>query len=176
MLPFIPLHFLCTSSDNYYTVLNDYQQLYHSHHMDILQLALAWGINVGFIHICSHACILHITFHSLSLLIRSSSVSAITTRSSAYNSYGKATLNSLDKASMTITNSKVLNAEPWCIPTFTSKPSLLPQTVLTTVFEPVYIETTADSSYFSTPNLHIAYHITSLRTISKAFSKYTKPK
>jgi len=38
------------------------------------------------------------SFHSLSLLIRSSSVSAITTRSSAYNnSHGKATLNSVDK-------------------------------------------------------------------------------
>ena len=47
---------------------------------------------------------------------------------SAYNnSHGKATLNSLDKASMTITNSKGLNAEVelWCIPTFTSKPLLL---------------------------------------------------
>jgi len=39
---------------------------------------------------------------------------------------GKITLNSLDKASMTITNSKGLNAEPWCIPTFTSKQLLLP--------------------------------------------------
>jgi len=55
-------------------------------------------------------------FCLLSLLIRSSSVSANTTRSSAYNnSNGKATLNSLDKASMTVTNSKGLNAEPWCI-------------------------------------------------------------
>jgi len=75
-----------------------------------------------------------LSFHSLSLLIRSSSVSTITTRSSAYNnSHGKATLNSLDKASMTITNSKELNAEPWCVPTFTPKQLLLPQTVLTTV-------------------------------------------
>ena len=57
-----------------------------------------------------------LSFHSLSRLIRSSSASAITT-----NSYGKATLNSLDKASMTITNSNGLNAEPWCILTFTSK-------------------------------------------------------
>jgi len=64
-------------------------------------------------------------FHSLSRLIRSSSVSAIITRSSAYNnSHGKATLNSLDYVSMTITNSKGLNAEPWCIPT--SKLLLLP--------------------------------------------------
>jgi len=32
--------------------------------------------------------------------------------SSAYNFHGKATLNSMDKASMTITNSKGLNVEP----------------------------------------------------------------
>jgi len=90
-----------------------------------------------------------LSFHSLSLLIRSSSVTAIsaipcvnnsmthhilkgcgyndTTRSSACNnSHGKATLNSLDKASTTITNSKGLNAASWCIPSFTSKPLLLP--------------------------------------------------
>jgi len=42
------------------------------------------------------------------------------------NSHGKATMNCLDKASMTITNRKGFNAEPWCIPTFTSKPLLLP--------------------------------------------------
>jgi len=55
-------------------------------------------------------------FHSLSLLLKSYSVSAITTKSSAYNSSkGKATLNSLDMASMTITNNSELNAEPWCI-------------------------------------------------------------
>ena len=46
---------------------------------------------------------------------------------SAYNScQGKATLNSLDMASMTITNNSWLNAEPWCMPTVTSKPLLLP--------------------------------------------------
>jgi len=62
-----------------------------------------------------------LSFHSLSLLIRSSSVSAITTRSSAYsNSHSKVTLNSLDKASMTITNSKGLNAKPWCTHTHTT--------------------------------------------------------
>jgi len=42
-----------------------------------------------------------LSFHSLSLLIRSSSVSANTAKSSAYNSsYGKAALNSLDMASV----------------------------------------------------------------------------
>ena len=44
-----------------------------------------------------------LSFHSLSLLIGSSSVSAITAKSSAYSSsHGRATLNSLDMASMTI--------------------------------------------------------------------------
>ena len=47
---------------------------------------------------------------------------------------------------------------------------------LTTVFAPVYIDTTADTNHSSTPNLRIAYHITSLGTLSKAFSKSTKTK
>ena len=56
-----------------------------------------------------------LSFHSLSLLISYSSVSAITAKSSAYsNSHGKATLNSLDTASVTIMNNSRLNAEPWC--------------------------------------------------------------
>jgi len=48
------------------------------------------------------------------------------------------TLNSVDKASMTITISDGLNAECWCILTFTSKQLLVPKSVLTTVFAPVY--------------------------------------
>ena len=53
-----------------------------------------------------------LSFHSFSLLIKSSSVSALTTKSSAYNSsHGKVTLNSQDMASMTITNNNGLNAE-----------------------------------------------------------------
>jgi len=39
---------------------------------------------------------------------------------------GRATLNSLDIASITITNNSGRNAEPWSIPTFTSKLLLLP--------------------------------------------------
>ena len=63
-----------------------------------------------------------LSFHSFSLLISSSSVSVITAKSSAYSSsQGRATLNSLDIASMTIMNNNGLNPEPWCIPTFTSK-------------------------------------------------------
>ena len=54
---------------------------------------------------------------SFSLLISSSSVSAITAKSSAYSSsHGRGTLNSVDMASMTITNNNGLNPEPWCIP------------------------------------------------------------
>jgi len=54
-----------------------------------------------------------LSFHLLNLLIRSSSVSSVTTKSSAYNiSHSKATLNSLDKVSMAIANNKGLNAEP----------------------------------------------------------------
>ena len=68
-----------------------------------------------------------LSFYSLNLLVSCSSVSAITAKSSAYSSsHGRATLNSLDMASMTVTNNSGLNAEPWCIPTFTSKPLLLP--------------------------------------------------
>ena len=55
-----------------------------------------------------------LSFHSLSLLISSSKVSAITAKSSAYSSsHGRATLNSLDMASMTITNNSGLNPDPW---------------------------------------------------------------
>ena len=48
-----------------------------------------------------------ISFHSFSLLISSSSVSAITAKSSAYSSsYGRATLNSLDKKTQNETKIK----------------------------------------------------------------------
>jgi len=94
------------------------------------------------------------------------------------NSHGKATLNSLDKASVTITNSRGLHAEPWYIADFTSKLLLLLYiyTFLTTVFAPVYIDMTADTNRSSTHSLCIAHLITSVRTLSKAFSKYTQPK
>jgi len=75
----------------------------------------------------------------------------------------------IDMAFMTITNNSGLNAEAWCMPTFTSEPLLLPQTVLTTVFAPVYINMTADINHSSTPILRIAHRITSLGTLSKAF-------
>jgi len=112
-----------------------------------------------------------LSFHSLSLLIRSSSVSAITTRSSVYNnSHGKATLIYLDKASMTITNSKRLNAEPWCIATFTSNCYSYHKLFLQLSLHQ-HIDITANINHSSTSNLCIAYLITSLRTRQKAFSK-----
>jgi len=58
--------------------------------------------NLGFIHIYSDASILHVILPLIKVLIRSSSVSVITTKSSAYNFRGKATLNSLDMASVTV--------------------------------------------------------------------------
>jgi len=77
--------------------------------------------NLGFTHMYSHASILHVIlplikpFNSIIFSL------SITTKSSAYNNSNvKAILNSVDKASMTITNSNGCNAEPWCIPTFTS--------------------------------------------------------
>jgi len=43
-------------------------------------------------------------------------------------------------------------------------------------FAPVYTDMTADTNHSSTPNLCIAHRITSVGTLSKAFSKSTKPK
>ena len=68
------------------------------------------------------------------------------------------------------------SAKPWCIPTFTSKHSLLPQTVLTTVFAPVYIDMTAAINHSSTPSLGITHLITSLVTLSKNFFQIHKAK
>jgi len=46
---------------------------------------------------------------------------------------------------------------------------LLPLTVLTTVFAPVYIDMTANANHSSNPKLHIAHLITSLGTYQKLF-------
>jgi len=97
---------------------------------------------------------------------------SLKTRSSAYNSHGNATLNSLDKASMAITNSKELNAEPWCIPTFTSKTI----TITINCSYNCFCTSIHRHNHSSTLNLRIAHLITSLGTPSKAFSKSTKSK
>jgi len=102
MLPLIPLHFLCTH----------FLQLVHC--IELLPTPLIQTPHGHLTAFCVTFChsplittlVLFIftlmplfstkSFHSLRLLIRSSSVSAITTRSSGYsNSYGKATLNIL---------------------------------------------------------------------------------
>jgi len=54
------------TSDNEYTVLNYYWCLYHSHHMAILHLLrylvpFSTNHKLGFIHIYSHASVLHVT-------------------------------------------------------------------------------------------------------------------
>jgi len=67
----------------------------------LLRYLLLFSTNhkLGLIHIFSHAMLF---FHSLCLLIRSSSVLSIITKSSAYNNlHGKVTLNSLDRTSLT---------------------------------------------------------------------------
>ena len=133
MLPFVPLHFLCTH----------FRQLVHcndllptpllqTQHGHLTAFCLTFGrspliITLVLFILTLMPLLSTLSFHSFSLLISSSSVSAITAKSSAYSSsYGRATLNSLDMAFMTITNNSGLNAEPWCIPTFTSAPLLLP--------------------------------------------------
>ena len=66
-------------------------------------------------------------------------VGAIITRSSAYsNSEGRPLLASLETTSMTAVNNSGLSTDPWCKPTFTSKLSLSPASVLTTVQASVY--------------------------------------
>jgi len=122
MLLFIPLYWIITNASTTDTTWPSYNLLRYL-------LLFPTNHNLGFIHIYSHTSILHVILPLIKLLIRSSLVSAVTTMSYAYNnSHCKATLNSVHcKVSMKITNSKGLNAEPWCIPTFTSKPLLLPR-------------------------------------------------
>jgi len=59
--------------------------------------------NLLYIHFTQMPLLSMLTFSSFSLLVRSCSVSPITTESSTYNnSHGKVTLNCLDNASMTV--------------------------------------------------------------------------
>ena len=98
MLPFIPRHFLCTHFWQLvqHTVLNYYQRLYHRPHGHLIAFCITFchsPLIIILVLFTFTVMPLFSTkaFHSLSLLIRSSSVSAITTRSSAYsNSHGKA--------------------------------------------------------------------------------------
>ena len=74
-------------------------------------------------------------------------------------------LNSLDRASITVTHISGLNAEPGCIPPFTSNLLLLPWTVGSTVFAHVIDQTTSSL----TPRLHTAHLIKSWRHIKCFF-------
>src|SRR5664279_2422076 len=113
--------------------------------------------------------------HLSNFSINSSILSANRTRSSAYsNSIGKPSLNSLDRASSTMMNSKGLSTEPWCTPTLTTNALLTLPFTFTAVDASSYIDLITDTIHSSTPNFRKAHHTTSLGTLSKAFSKSTK--
>ena len=76
---------------------------------------------------------------------------------------------SLEIISITIKNSRWLNTDPWCNPTFTLNALLSPPVVLTTVCAPSYIAMTAFTNHSSTPVFLRAHLVTSLGTLSNAF-------
>jgi len=124
MLPLILLHFLCT---------HNLQQVHYNELLPSPLPQTPHGHLTAFCVIFCRSPLIMTLVLFISTLMPLFSMksfhSVIRTRSSVYNSsHGKAsaTLNSQDKASMTIKNSKGLNAEPWCIPTFTSKRLMLP--------------------------------------------------
>ena len=81
-------------------------------------------------------------FHFTILSHGLSSLSAIEIKSSAYsNSRGKRARSSMEIISITITNSRRVNADPWCNPTFTLNALLSPSVVLTTVCAPCVLLT-----------------------------------
>ena len=135
MFPFISLHFLCTHFRQLVHCIELLPTpLPHRPHDSLAAFALASDVlrfytyhSLGFIHIYSHTSILHIILPFIKPL------NSILLSLSYHNQVigiqqllGKAILNSRDMASMAITNNSGLNAEPWCMPTFTSKPLLLP--------------------------------------------------
>ena len=134
MLPFIPLHFLCTY---FWQLVHCIEllptPLLQTPHGHLTAFCITFWrspliITLALFILTLMPLLSTLSFHSLSLLISLSSVSSVTASSSAYsNSRGRATLNSLDMASVTIINNSGLNAEPWGIPTFTAKPLLLPK-------------------------------------------------
>ena len=77
---------------------------------------------------------------------------------------------SLETMSIIIINSSGLSTDPWCNSFFTSKLSLLPSKVLTTVKAPSFIAITADTNHSSTLDYFKAQNVTSLSMLSKAFS------
>ena len=69
------------------------------------------------------------------------------------NSRRKPPRSSPEIISITITNSRGLNTDPWCNPTFTLNALLSPSVVLTTVCAPSYIAMTAFTNHSSTPTI-----------------------
>ena len=79
-----------------------------------------------------------------------------------------------DMTYITVMNNNGLSAEPWCRPTFTSKHSVDPISVLTDVVHPSYISCII--LMYSSPTFFFlsAHHIIYLGTRSYAFSRSTK--
>ena len=105
----------------------------------------------------------------------SSRVLSHDTRSSANSiAWGGPLPTSFDITSITVMNNNGLSAEPWCRPTFTSKLSVDPISVLTDVVHPSYIS--CITLMYSSPTFFFlsAHHIIYLGTRSYAFSRSTK--
>ena len=97
------------------------------------------------------------------------------TRSSANNiAWGGPLPTSCEITSVIMMNNNGLSAEPWCRPTFTSKLSVDPISVLTDVVHPSYIS--CITLMYSSPTCFFLsdHYIISLGTRSYAFSRSTK--
>ena len=87
---------------------------------------------------------------------------------------GSSFLASFVTTSITMENSKGLCTEPWWSSTFTSKLLLYEASVLTMVLAQLYKSITACTSQSYTPDFLMAYLITSLGSLSNAFTRSTK--
>ena len=118
-----------------------------------------------------HSSALQCPLHSSSSRSTSPLVSPHRTTSSAYIMLRTPRLTPLVNTSKTILNKKGLCAEPWCRPTFTSKPSVVPTPLLTLVFTSLYISFIS-RTYFSGTIFSLKHlHSSSLGTLSYAFSR-----
>ena len=109
-------------------------------------------------------------FHAFSLVMHSSSVSAITGRSSAYSSsQGTSGQNSHESPSSTSIKSRGLKTEPWCMWTPTQNSSLYCPFTLTWLLAFVYMPCMILIAHFSIPTLLRARYCNFLGTLWKAF-------
>ena len=98
--------------------------------------------------------------HNSSCYSASSHVFSHNTRSSANSiAWGGPLPTSFDITSITVMNNNGLSAEPWCTPTFTSKLSVDPISVLTDVVHPSYISCVT-LMYYSPTFLFLSAHHT----------------